>query len=67
MDEEPGLVEVLRDAISAIGTAWLFLVVFGIGIALVVMGNMPGRLIGVGLLALWLYFAIRLARRRFAD
>lgn len=65
MDERPGLVEDLRDVLSAIYDAWLFVVLFGISVALLVMGNTLARSIGAGLLAIWLYYAIRLLRRRF--
>ena len=67
MDERPGLVEDLRDVADAIQGAWLFVVLFGISVALLVMGNTLARSIGAGLLAIWLYFAIRLLRRHFAD
>ena len=65
MDERPGFVEDLLDVAHAIQGAWLFVVLFGISVALLVMGNMLARSIGAGLLAIWLYFAIRLLRTRF--
>jgi hypothetical protein len=67
VDERPGPVEVLRDVLGAISDIWLFVVLFGTGVALLVMGNTLARSIGAGLLAIWLYFAIRLLRRRFAN
>jgi hypothetical protein len=65
--EQPGPVEALRDVLGAISDAWDFVVLFGISVALLVMGNTLARSIGAGLLAIWLYFAIRLLRRRFAN
>ena len=57
----------MRDVVSAITGVEMYVVAFAVSVALLVMGNSLARLIGLGLLGFWLYFAVRLLRRRFAD
>jgi hypothetical protein len=64
--DEPRPILRLLQAIAAIDTALWSLVFLGIGIAFVVMGHMAGKLVGIGLLVLWLCFVVS-AMRRFTN
>jgi hypothetical protein len=66
MDEERGPVEVVRDVVGGTGDLFEFLFVFGIGVALVVMGNTLARLIGLASFAISVFIAARWVRRRRA-
>jgi hypothetical protein len=66
MDHERGPVEVAGDVAGGAREILWFLFAFGIGIALVVMGNTLARLIGVALLAIGIFSAARWVRRRRA-
>ena len=65
--DERGPVELIRDVLSGVGDGFSFLFTLVIGIALVVMGNTLARLIGLGLLAVWVYIAVRFMRNRAAG
>jgi short subunit fatty acids transporter len=67
VDQERGPVEVVRDVVSGASDGFWFLFAFGVSVALVVMGNTLARLIGVALLAIWLYIASRLLRKWLAS
>jgi hypothetical protein len=64
-DETPGLLRAIF-AVAAVKDAFLFLVIFGVALAYVVMGNTAGKLIGAGLLAMLFVVAIRFARKHRA-
>jgi hypothetical protein len=61
--EERGPVELVRDVVGGLAEAWGFLFVFGVSIALVVMGNTLARVIGAGLIVLFTYWTVRFIRR----
>jgi hypothetical protein len=64
VEEERGPVELVRDVVSGVNDGFWFLFVLGVSVALVVMGNTPARLIGLALLAIYVFIAVRLLRKR---
>jgi len=57
----------VRDALGRWSTAYLFLIALAIGIALLVMGNTLARLIGIGFLAVCLWFVLRVVGKRSIE
>jgi uncharacterized membrane protein YidH (DUF202 family) len=57
-------IEWIRDGVNAVGYAGLTLVLIGVTLALLILGNTLGRLIGVFLLALLMLGAARWVYRR---
>ena len=67
MADDDGPVGRLRNVVGGATEGFSFLVMLGVGVALVGIGNALARLIGIGLLAILVYTAVRLVRRRAAD